>query len=62
MLTGLYNVIPHEIGSKEPSYFACNLNLFIIDFIFDKQGIKHILGTRAHFNLLQTQITKEKKP
>lgn len=61
MLTGVYNVIAHEIGSKESSYFAHNLNLFIPDFTLDKQGIKYILGTRARFNLLQTEITKENK-
>lgn len=61
MLTGLYNTIPHETGSKQASYFAHNLNLFIPDFTLDKQGIKYISGTRARFNLLQTEITKENK-
>lgn len=54
MLTGLYKVEPDEIGSKEASYFAHNLNLSILDFTLDKQGIKYILGTRARFNPLQT--------
>lgn len=52
MVTGLYNVISHEIGSKEESYFAHNL--FILGFTLDKQGINDMLGTRARFNLLQT--------
>lgn len=37
MLTGLYKVMPDEIDSKEASYFAHNLNLFILDFTLDKQ-------------------------
>jgi len=53
MLTGLYKVMPDETGSKEVSYFAHNLNLFILDFTLDKD-ITYILGTRACFNLLQT--------
>lgn len=53
LLTGLYNITPLETGSKEMSYFAHNLNLSILDFTSDKQGIKYILGTRARFNLLQ---------
>lgn len=61
MLTGPYNVIPHEIGSKEGSHFAHNLNFFILDFTLDKQEIKYILGTRARFNLQQIWITKENK-
>ena len=54
VLTGLYKVMRDEIGSKEVSYFAHNLNLFILDFTLDKQGIKYVLGTRACFNPLQT--------
>lgn len=53
ILTGLYKLMPDEIGSKEVSYIAHNLNLFIPDFTLDKQGIKYILGTRACFNPLQ---------
>lgn len=53
LLTGLYNITPLETGSKEMSYFAHNLNLSILDYTSDKQGIKYILGTRARFNLLQ---------
>lgn len=54
MLTGLYKVMPDEIDCKEMSHFAHNLNLFILDFTLDKQGIKYILGTRARFNPLHT--------
>lgn len=46
MLTGIYSIIPHVIGSKVESYFAHNLNFLILDFTLDKKGIKYIFGTK----------------